>query len=101
MTRYVVWRPDYDQTRDDGRTIEAHSPACACVYWAERDDQQSAEYSIARGNAAELLVAELGSSLPPFRYSVVGEAVPSYHATMLHGKPSNVGIEQPRSGRLE
>jgi hypothetical protein len=90
MTRYVVWRPDYDQTQADGRTIEAHSPAYACVYWAERDDHQSAEYSIARGNAAELMVAELGSSLPPFRYSVVGEAVPSYHATMLHGRPANV-----------
>jgi len=86
MTRYVVWRPDYDQTQDDGRTIDAEHPQAACEKWAEVDDWKSAEFSIARGNAAELMVCELGSSLPPFRYSVVGEAVPSYRASMLHGK---------------
>jgi hypothetical protein len=87
MTRYVVWCPEYGQTREDGRVIEAYGPTLACEQWAEREDQKSAEYSIARGNAAELMVAEIGSSLAPFRYSVVGEAVPSYRATMLHGKP--------------
>ena len=85
MTRYVVWRPDYGQTQEDGRTIEADHPAAACIAWAERDDQESAEYSIASGKDAELMVAELGSSLAPFRYSVGGEAIPSYYATMLHG----------------
>jgi hypothetical protein len=87
MTRYVVWRPDYEQTREDGKVIEAHSPSAACEKWAEREDADSADYLIVRGNSAELMVAELGSSLPPFRYSVSGETVPSYRATMLHGKP--------------
>jgi len=32
------------------------------------------------------MTSELGSSLAPFRYSVVGESVPSYRASMLHGK---------------
>lgn len=92
MTRYVVWRPDYEQTREDGREIEAHSPQAACEKWAEQDDSRSADYLIVRGNSAEVMVAELGSSLPPFRYSVSGESVPSYRATMLHGKPSNVEL---------
>ena len=85
MTRYVVWRPDYGQTIDDGKTFEAHSPSAACEQWAQRDDADSADYLIVRGNSAEVMVSELGSSLPPFRYSVSGESVPSYRATMLHG----------------
>jgi hypothetical protein len=84
MKRYVVWRPDYGQTREDGRILEAHSPAAACEQWAQREDANSSDYLIVRGNSAELIVAELGSSLPPFRYSVSGESVPSYRATMLH-----------------
>ena len=86
MSRYVVWRPDYDQTREDGREIEALCPQYAAQEWAQRDDYESADYLIVRGNSAEVLVAELGSSLPPFRYSVSGESVPSYRVTMLHGK---------------
>lgn len=93
MTRYVVWRPDYEQTREDGREIEAYCPQAACELWAEQDDSRSADYLIVLGNSAEVMVAELGSSLPPFRYSVSGESVPSYRATMLHGKPSNVGAK--------
>lgn len=88
MTRYVVWRPDWEQTMGDGKTIEAHSPAAACEHWAEREDADSADYLIVGGNPAELMVTELGTGLPPFRYSVSGEAVPSYRATMLHGKPT-------------
>ena len=83
MTRYVVWRPEYGQTRDDGREIEAHSPQAACETWAELDDNESAGYLIECGNSAEVMVAEAHSSLPPFRYSVSGESVPSYLATML------------------
>jgi hypothetical protein len=85
MTRYVVWRPDYDQTREDGRVIEAVGPNYAAEEWALRYDCESADYLIVSGNSAEVLVAEVGSSLPPFRYSVSGESVPSYRASMLHG----------------
>ena len=90
MTRYVVWRPDYGHSIQDGTTIEAHSPSAACEEWAEREDASGADYLIVRGDSAELMVAELGSSLAPFRYSVSGESVPSYRATMLHGKTPNV-----------
>lgn len=90
MTKYVVWRPDWEQTIEDGRTIDAHCPQAACEHWAEREDSDSADYLIVLGNDAELMVAELGSSLPPFRYSVSGESEPRYRATMLHGKPGRV-----------
>lgn len=83
MTRYVVWRPDWGQTIEDGKTIEANSPAAACEKWAEREDAASADYI----TCAELMVTELGSSLRPLRYSVSGETVPCYRATMMHGKP--------------
>ena len=86
MTRYVVWRPDYDQTIEDGRVVEALCPEYAVQQWAQRDDCESADYLIVRGNDAEVMVSELGSSLPPLRYSVSGESVPSYRARMLHGK---------------
>jgi len=86
MSCYVVWCPGRDQTQRDGRTIDAEHPQAACEKWAEVDDWRSAEFSIARGNAVEVMVRELGSSLAPFRYSVVGESVPSYRASMLHGK---------------
>ena len=87
MSHYVVWCPDWEQTREDGRRIEAHSPSNACEQWAQREDAEGADYLIVRGESVELMVAELGSSLAPFRYSVTGESVPSYRATMLHGKP--------------
>ena len=85
MTLYIVWRPDWEQTREDGRRIEAHSPSYACEQWAQREDADSADYLIVRGESVELMVVELGSSLMPFLYSVSGESVPSYYARMLHG----------------
>ena len=88
MTRYVVWRPDYGQTREDGRSIAANSPQAACEEWAKQDDSKSADNLIVLGNSAEVMVSELWSSLAPFRYSVSGESVPIYRATMLHGKPA-------------
>ena len=87
MTRYVVWRPDYGQTREDGREFEASCPQYAVQEWAQREDCDGADYLIVSGrDTPEVLVAEACSSLPPLRYSVSGESVPSYRATMLHGK---------------
>ena len=92
MTRYVVWRPDYGQTRKDGCAIEASCPQYAVQEWAKRSDCEGADYLIVSGrDTPEVMVAEAYSSLPPFRYSVSGEAVPSYRATMLHG----IGKETP------
>lgn len=90
MTRYVVWCPDRNQTREDGEIINVRSPSAACEKWAELDDLDSAGFPTANGNAVELMVAELGSSLAPFKYSVVCEAVPSYHAMMLHGRSNAI-----------
>ena len=98
MTQYLVWCPDYGQSMEESKTIEAHSPSGACEKWAEREDADSADYLIVRGYGAELMVSELGSSLPPFRYIVSGESVPSYYARMVHGKPSGlIDVVAPRN----
>ena len=89
---YVVWRPDYMQTKEDGRFIDATCPEHACREWAQREDAESADYLIVSGSDADLMVAELGSSLSPLRYIVSGESAPSYRARMAFKTP-NVGVE--------
>jgi hypothetical protein len=88
MTQYVVWCPDYGhEGREDGVTVESHSLQGACEKWAELSDSRSADYLIVGGNSAVVMVAEVGSKMPPFRFSVSGESVPLYRAQMLHSKP--------------
>ena len=87
MTRYVVWRPDHYQTREDGREFDARSPQAACEKWAVLEDTRSDSYPFARGNIAEVMVADVNSSLPPSRYIVSGESVTIYRVQMVHGKP--------------
>lgn len=84
MPKYVVWRPDYHQTRENGEEFDARNPRDACEEWAAQDDIASGDYSIVHGQIVEVLVAEAGiSSLPPLRYRVRGEAVAVYRATLL------------------
>jgi hypothetical protein len=77
---YIVWCPDLDETKEEGRAFTADCPATACEKWAERHDWESAEYAIVGGQAARAMVVSKGSDMPPLHYIVSGEATPRYTA---------------------
>lgn len=78
MNRYLVW--EESESREDARKIEAHSRWDAAKKWAERDDYESAEFSIVKGNMVVVRVedAETGEVT---RFEITGAAIPIYYAT--------------------
>lgn len=93
---WMIWCPDDgDEGPNDGRKVIADTPREAVEMWAQRKDQSSAEYSIARGNAVEVVVSPSvpTSESKDLRYTVSGEAVPSYYAQLL--TPNAVGKPTP------
>lgn len=60
--------------------IAATCAEAAAVKWAERDDADSADYLIVRGNDATVLVAEDRDGAPEQRFTVSGESCPVYRA---------------------
>lgn len=78
MKEYTVWNPDQGETKEDGRVIQARDAIKACELWAERDDYESAEYSIVGGEDVILMV-EMGDGSIRSAH-VTGEAVPTYYA---------------------
>ena len=82
MSEYIVWRPDCGQTQEDGRHVNAYSSASAAEAWAQKDDAESANYHIASGTPAEVMVVEVGG-LSPVLYEVSGESQPVYRAYKL------------------
>lgn len=79
-TSFIVWHPENGQTREDGRKVPAFSAESAAVKWAERDDADSADYLIVRGNDATVMVAEDRDGSEPERFVVSGESCPVYRA---------------------
>jgi hypothetical protein len=84
MSSWHVWCPDRCDTREDSRAYEGDTPEEAAEAWAQRDDWNSAEYSIGSGRESpEVLVAPVDGSAEPVRCRVEGEAVPHYTARRL------------------
>ena len=79
-TAYLVWCPDRGSEKEDGMRVLAFSPESAATKWAERDDADSADYLIVRGNDATVLVAEDREDAPEHRFIVSGESSPVYRA---------------------
>lgn len=79
--RYKVWSPDHGSVEDDATEIEAADAEDAAKEWAERDDCNSADYLIVRGNDALVHVRAPDGSL--HRFMVSGESVPVYRARAL------------------
>lgn len=79
---YLVWCPERDQARDDARSVRAHGHAAAAATWAEWDDVESVEYSIARGNDVLVCVAAEDSA-EIVRFRVSGETVAQYRAVAV------------------
>jgi hypothetical protein len=88
MRRYRVWCPDRGQTRDVAMVTTAYDEALAAEHWAERDDWNSAEYSIVGGRETPTVhVCEDKPGAPVKIYKVEGESVPSYTAREQKEKP--------------
>jgi len=79
-TPWRVWCPDRGATKEDGRKVFAHSAEAAAVEWAERDDADSADYSIVGGTPAEVVVAADRDDAEEHRFMVFGESSPVYRA---------------------
>jgi hypothetical protein len=81
--QFRVWNPDEGQTlEEDARTIFANDAEDAVEKWAEDDDNDSAEYSIAKGTPAVVCVQRYNAKDEPEgpveRYRVEGYYDPCY-----------------------
>ena len=88
-TEYVVWRPDWEQSKEDGRHIKARCPSEACEAWAQREDCESADYHIVGGSDAFLKVAEARDGAKELAYVVSGETVAEYRARLVQSAPAS------------
>jgi hypothetical protein len=78
MSEYRVWCPERGQNSSDARRIEAFDAEEAAELWAERDDRNSAEYSIVAGEDVVVCVRCPDGKVS--RWRVSGESVPNYIA---------------------
>lgn len=76
---WIVWNPDEAQTDVDARHIYAEDAETAVELWAENDDNDSAEYNIAKGKPAIVYVQRFPTG-PVEKYKVSGEYEPRYMA---------------------
>ena len=83
MTKYVVWCPKWEQTKADGRRIDADCPREACEKWAKWEDAMSPDLWITKGSDITLMVAELGDGAQEQTYIVMGKSVPLYYGRLL------------------
>lgn len=74
-----VWDEDQGQTREDARLVYTTTPDSAAEAWAEHDDNDSAEYSIAKGTPTVVCVAREPDG-PVEKFKVHGEYQPVYWA---------------------
>lgn len=78
---WLVWSPE-DSDEDDARTIYEADPESAAQAWAEWSDNESAEYTIARGTPCVVHVRDARTN-EITRWSVCGEYDPTYHAAPM------------------
>ena len=81
--QFSVWKPDQGESlADDAKTIYAVDSEAAAETWAENDDNDSAEYSIARGTPVVVSVQRFNAKDEPEgaveRYRVEGYYDPCY-----------------------
>jgi hypothetical protein len=79
---YEIRGGDYS---DEWKKIHAPDPGTAVERWAERDDAGSAEYRIASGKSAKVYVCDPNGNVT--RWTVSGERVPQYSASMIVERP--------------
>lgn len=76
-----VWCPErHDEREEDARPVYATDGRTAAAEWARLNDQDSAEYDIASGDALTVCVAPAGS--PNYEcFRAEGAMEPNYWAT--------------------
>ena len=79
MNKYLVWCPDIGETADEVRIIEATDAEEAAKAWAEHEDCTSADYWIANGDTATVIVRNIDIGVDT-KFSVTGEMVAHYSA---------------------
>lgn len=87
-TNWRVWCPDRGSDKEDGMLVAAFTAESAATKWAERDDAESADYSIVSGNDARVIVAEDRDGAPEHRFVVSGESCPVYRARAASPTPT-------------
>jgi hypothetical protein len=80
-TKWLVWNPDQGETSEDAHEVFALGADLAVEMWAEQDDNNSAEYSIAGGTPADVCVQ--GPSGHIRQYRVSGEYRRVYSAVSV------------------
>lgn len=80
MKRYLVWCPEYGQTKDDAYEADAIDARDAALKWAKEDDEAGDGFSIADGSIMTVIVAEADNKKRQVKFTVSGEYVPRYSA---------------------
>lgn len=87
MTKWKVWNPEHGDF-EDAREIEARYPEDAAEDWAQRDDCESADYSIANGNEATVHVSHAaGDGTELLTFAVRGEPCVNYYSRKITNAP--------------
>jgi hypothetical protein len=100
--KWLLWVPENGETEEDAREVYASDAEGAVEKWAEADDRDSADYSIARGADVTVMLryADKPERMPRFlpegviTMGVYGEYEPVYHASIRPSHP----ISPVRSG---
>ena len=77
--KFKVWCPEYGGSFADAREFDAYDAEMAAEEWAEREDSDSAEYSIVGGEEKTVCVSPIESDRHE-TYIVSGESIPYYRA---------------------
>ena len=75
--KWRVWNPEVEE-EEDARVIFAEDPMDAVEAWAEHDDNDSAEYDIAKGKPAVVSIRREPTDGAVFQFKVFGEYRPHY-----------------------
>ena len=78
---FMAWCEEQSETEDDAQGIYASDAQSAAEQWAEDDDCYSAEYMIVGQKWEPVLTVKDTRDGEVKRFTVTGEAVPSYSAT--------------------
>ena len=80
-----IFEVNYPEYGDEWREIRAIDAETAAEKWAEREDSESAEYSIVGGRETPVVNVR-GPDGSVTRWIISGEAVPKYYASEEQSK---------------
>jgi len=75
---YLIWCPELGSTSDDGNNVTGYSAEDAAETWAQREDSESADYWIVKGEGTTVIVRSPDGTEQSFY--VTGEQAINYYA---------------------